>query len=527
MDIPTIWRCNSQIATLTIGEHPLRQAHSKMKTVPQDQPYARGETNPLLDYLGLTPPTMTNAARAGKQSSSSLLNGPKHGKEETLPGDKPEDNMEQRQYGGETSRETEQDTDRQFLFEKPGDVVPERRTTAIDENSKQDEIVIKAAGGAQDGTGSAVVEQKEVTEPGDGDEHREPTNFSAIPAELRLAIYKRTWEPRRVPIYREWVSPRSFKELRRRSRRQVKQVDDYFGDTDITTVTTSSAQLPVTLWINAESRDETLRHYQISFARSRNGRSHVYFNFDIDELEIPRHCSPLQAIGREELAKIRFLGMPASDVQYPAFLESSTMVKAFSRIANEAPGITPDRVKSILKACRSGRHEEAQKETHKIRDELIQTCKSQESISSLCPSLARLDFQLITTCHCWSCPSPFPSSRSKCATCSAQHRWFADRFARVQVSRSGRDQLTPSYEDVPVVYLDHNDPDTIQEPNSNLVLDKTVVTHFIATPQAACEWPWCLVWSSICGWYGTMMDIRQRFEPGASSGDGAEQLHEI
>lgn len=511
---------------------PFDKADDEMNTAPQNQ------TNTSEENLSLTQPMTTiNTSRAGKQSSNPLVSGTKHadGKTGMMPGGAQQESLKQRECCGEANQENEHDPDGQFLFEKPAETVTEGRTTAFNENSKQDEIVMKALGDTKQDLGRAVaVEQEEVAEPTvvDDDSHREALTFSAIPAELRLAVYKLTWEPRRVPIHREWISPRPFKKLERRARRHLKQVDNYFDDTDITTVTTSSAALPVTLWVNAESREETLKHYQLSFARSRNGRSHVYFNFDLDELEIPRHCSLLEAIGRDELARVKWLSVPASDIQYPAFLESSTMVEMFSRISHDDPGITPERLKAMLKACRSGKQDDkVQKETHGIRDELIQTYKPQQSISNLCPSLERLDFRLITTCRCWSSSSSSSSSgQNECSTCALQHRWFADRFARVQVSSRSGEQPTPSYANVPAVYLDHNDPDTtIQEPNSNLFLNKTVVTNLVATPQAACDWPWCVVWSSIRGWYVTMMDVRQRFGQGASSEDGmwTEQLHEI
>ncbi|KKY29385.1 putative quinate permease [Diaporthe ampelina] len=85
---------------------------------------------------------------------------------------------------------------------------------------------------------------------------------------------------------------------------------DFFDEDDVTTLTTSAAPLPGTLWINNESRYETLRHYEIAFACPRNGSSQVYFNFELDELEIRRHGELKSAISREELARVKALVVP-------------------------------------------------------------------------------------------------------------------------------------------------------------------------------------------------------------------------
>ncbi|KAL1866507.1 hypothetical protein Daus18300_006742 [Diaporthe australafricana] len=132
----------------------------------------------------------------------------------------------------------------------------------------------------------------------DASQHQMSTNveFNTLPAELRVNIYKMTWEPRHVIISRHWH----------------RETDDSSEEDHATTMTTSSAQLPVTLWISSESRHETLRHYQIAFACPKNGSSHVYFNFGVDELEVPLHTQLLRVISREELAKVKALIIPGS-----------------------------------------------------------------------------------------------------------------------------------------------------------------------------------------------------------------------
>lgn len=51
------------------------------------------------------------------------------------------------------------------------------------------------------------------------------------------------------------------------------------------TVTKSWAPLPISLWVNHESRIETLRHYEIAWGLD-GGESRVYFNFDKDILQL-------------------------------------------------------------------------------------------------------------------------------------------------------------------------------------------------------------------------------------------------
>lgn len=77
-------------------------------------------------------------------------------------------------------------------------------------------------------------------------------------------------------------------------------------------MTSSTARLPVTLWINFESRHETLRHDQIAFACPKNGSSHIHFKLGVDGLEIPRHAPLQNVISGEELAKVKALIFPIS-----------------------------------------------------------------------------------------------------------------------------------------------------------------------------------------------------------------------
>lgn len=130
----------------------------------------------------------------------------------------------------------------------------------------------------------------EATDVSRHDEATTKATFNALPAELRVKIYAMTWEPRRVILTRSWLDgPEDLVEYEFYARTEDQNVYDFFNEDDVTTVSTSTAPLPVTLWINKESRHETLRNYEIAFACPRNGSSEIYFNFQIDELEIRRH----------------------------------------------------------------------------------------------------------------------------------------------------------------------------------------------------------------------------------------------
>ncbi|POS81214.1 hypothetical protein DHEL01_v200368 [Diaporthe helianthi] len=136
-------------------------------------------------------------------------------------------------------------------------------------------------------------------------------NFNTLPAEVRVKIYKMTWEPRRVRLARSWLAGQDdLLGCEARARTSDVHVYELFDEDQVTTVTTSRAQLPVTLWVNSESRHETLRHYEIAFACPRNGSSKIYFNFAIDELEMLCHSALRQIMSKEDLARVRELIVP-------------------------------------------------------------------------------------------------------------------------------------------------------------------------------------------------------------------------
>jgi hypothetical protein len=93
-----------------------------------------------------------------------------------------------------------------------------------------------------------------------------PTTFKALPTEIRLKIWRTTWEPRTVEVYMHTTD---------------KAQDD--ANLFSSSIYRSTSPLPATLSICSESRYETLKHYKPSFAAYQK-QPQVYFNHQIDTL---------------------------------------------------------------------------------------------------------------------------------------------------------------------------------------------------------------------------------------------------
>lgn len=191
-----------------------------------------------------------------------------------------------------------------------------------------------------------------------------------------------------------------------------QMVDDFFEEGDVTTVTTGSAQMPVTLWINVESRSETLRHYQIAFARPKNGRSHVYFNFGIDKLEIPRHGDLKQIISREELAKLKTLILPRR-ILHVSWWRAKDGLKNTDREHLKASipdlGIKLDQLHEASMSARLEPNDpdnpfvdaELRRLAEQMQQEIAQAYNLPQMLSLLCPNLGNVHFQPAATCRYW------------------------------------------------------------------------------------------------------------------------------
>jgi hypothetical protein len=93
-----------------------------------------------------------------------------------------------------------------------------------------------------------------------------PTTFKALPTEIRLKIWRATWEPRTVEVYMHLID-------------QAQDNANLFSSS----IYRSTSPLPATLSICSESRYETLKHYKLSFAAYQK-QPQVYFNNRIDTL---------------------------------------------------------------------------------------------------------------------------------------------------------------------------------------------------------------------------------------------------
>lgn len=270
--------------------------------------------------------------------------------------------------------------------------------------------------------------------------------FNALPTEIRVKIYAMCWEPRRVRLARSWLEgPDDLLGHELYARTQELNVYDSFDEDDVTTVSTSTAPLPVTLWINQESRFETLRHYKIAFACPRNGSSQVYFNFRIDELEIRQHGDLRSIINKEDLGKLKALIIP---VGYKEARSASTTMDKLRNIDSPITNLDAKlhQLHSLglgLSAGMEPYDPENPSEDGKLRRvaerlqrEIAVAFDLPPNLSSVCPRLERVRLEPTTTCGYWPTEnfatqdqedSWFLSGQCECLTCT--YHWAAGQFA--------------------------------------------------------------------------------------------------
>lgn len=270
--------------------------------------------------------------------------------------------------------------------------------------------------------------------------------FNTLPAEIRVKIYAMCWKPRRVTLARCWLEgPDDLLGHELYARTQEMNVYDSFDEDDVTTVSTSTAPLPVTLWINQESRFETLRYYEIAFACPRNGSSQVYFNFRIDELEIRQHGDLRSIINREDLGKLKALIIPVGYKE--ARSASTTMDKLrnmdspitnldtkLHQLHNLGLGMSAGMVPYGPENPSEDR--ELRRVTGSLQQEIAVAFDLPPKLSSTCPRLERVRLEPTTTCGYWPTEnfatrdeedSWFLSGQCECLTCT--YHWAAGQFA--------------------------------------------------------------------------------------------------
>lgn len=168
--------------------------------------------------------------------------------------------------------------------------------------------------------------------------------FSRLPPELRRLIWQHTWEHRVVTIKRKLVAfkrgpqepldPRDAPYSSHNATRHYKTslvrrdwgVLDPISNKlafktrgkDFVTSTTTESKPPVSLFINSESRHETLLHFQPAFAL-HGSDAKVYFNFALDSLKLPRHHPLGLCFEVNDLQKLTSITVPELFPNLPCF----------------------------------------------------------------------------------------------------------------------------------------------------------------------------------------------------------------
>ncbi|KAI0018842.1 hypothetical protein F4780DRAFT_495379 [Xylariomycetidae sp. FL0641] len=175
--------------------------------------------------------------------------------------------------------------------------------------------------------------------------------FALLPSELRLMIWRQTWECRNVTPQRNitgYSDPQDgsivlnddyaensgihsdvdyMVALRKKQQRSMQShwmdggsqnVAHFTSRYLVTKTHCLKSDAPVTLRINRESRYETLRHYQIAL-KLPGGASTVYFNFDLDVLNFSHHGPLSLAFSKPDMSRIRKLCIPELAPMLPMF----------------------------------------------------------------------------------------------------------------------------------------------------------------------------------------------------------------
>ncbi|KAK8024137.1 hypothetical protein PG993_012203 [Apiospora rasikravindrae] len=125
--------------------------------------------------------------------------------------------------------------------------------------------------------------------------------FSRLPPELRRLIWQHTWEHRVVTISRRIVA------FKRGIPDPTRSEDPHY-----------EAEPPVSLFVNFESRHETLLHFQTAFALDGNDAK-IYFNPSLDSLNLPRHHPLGLCFEINDLQKLTSITVPELFPALPSF----------------------------------------------------------------------------------------------------------------------------------------------------------------------------------------------------------------
>ncbi|OTA91341.1 hypothetical protein M434DRAFT_32789 [Hypoxylon sp. CO27-5] len=227
--------------------------------------------------------------------------------------------------------------------------------------------------------------------------------FSRFPLEIRLKIWRETWEHRKVGLTRKAICTRvprltrliiTHKTPAEMSTLYLKHIaatrrywgvkrrdepDSYQGllmEDDFHTRTSPTCKPPMSLWVNQESRRETAKHFEYTFilpdgyptrgymgdlwasTSCRGGWTCVLFNFDLDILAFPLHSPLSTAFSRTDLFRLRRVSFPELVPVLPEFVNHTgafdqRLLELQPRPAMENPPKYPefDRAWRFIQMC--------------------------------------------------------------------------------------------------------------------------------------------------------------------------------
>ncbi|ORY60581.1 uncharacterized protein BCR38DRAFT_476517 [Pseudomassariella vexata] len=156
--------------------------------------------------------------------------------------------------------------------------------------------------------------------------------FNDLPSEIRCHIWRETWEHRTVTlsryIYRTVLhgakyqieditagNESSHRLMRIYASRLVRQIWGINVNMPskpreyLDTATWSATKPPPSLFINKESRAETLRHYEQALYLAGGG-SVCYFNFDLDIVRVPVHNAVGMVLHPKQFKRLQRISIP-------------------------------------------------------------------------------------------------------------------------------------------------------------------------------------------------------------------------
>ncbi|KAI5867809.1 hypothetical protein GGS23DRAFT_550089 [Durotheca rogersii] len=164
--------------------------------------------------------------------------------------------------------------------------------------------------------------------------------FSRLPPELRRNVWRQSWGHRNAEVARTSLGVRASdsdfvfhdalyggashfrasyarvvqREWGVREPDQQPERQSPYQPITLTRCKTS----PVSLWVNRESRDETLRYFEFAFALPGNDSS-MYFNFGLDVLKFSLHSPLSAAFSVPDLRRLQRLCIPELVPAAPGF----------------------------------------------------------------------------------------------------------------------------------------------------------------------------------------------------------------